>query len=392
MRLFLLRPDGSIIAGDVGNLREESDQALRQREIVQQFLRMRGRSEGVRAYEIAGPNGERRRMVGAFAATSHSWGVFVEVDEELALAPVKTLGQLMTVVAALAVGLAGAVALLLHGAVSRPIKRLAQISTRLAEGDFAVQARAPAVTELDALALNFNLMARRLGELVERFRATARDANDMFLGIARALADAIDEKDPYTKGHSVRVNLFAVIIGRYLGLSREQMRDLQISSLLHDVGKIGVDDAILKKPGALSPDEYEVMKTHPERGARIMGRIPKMKDIIPGMRFHHERYQGGGYPFGLSGEEIPLLARIIAVADVFDAMITERPYQKAFPVTEAVDRINKMKSKKLDPQVVEAFTRAYGAGEFEDVLANRTTPAPESRGAPDGDPVKAPAP
>jgi HD-GYP domain-containing protein (c-di-GMP phosphodiesterase class II) len=278
--------------------------------------------------------------------------------------------------------------LLLDRTVSRPIKRLARISTRLAEGDFAVQAGAAAVTELDALALNFNLMARRLGEEVERSHANARVANDMFLGIARALAEAIDEKDPYTKGHSVRVNHLAVIIGRYLGLSREQMRDLQISSLLHDVGKIGVDDAILKKPGALSPDEFEVMKTHPERGAKIMGRIPKMKNIIPGMRFHHERYQGGGYPLGLSGEEIPLLARIIAVADVFDAMITERPYQKALPVPEAVDRINKMKNTNLDPQVVEAFTRAYGAGEFAEVLATRTAAAPESRGAPDSDALK----
>jgi HD-GYP domain-containing protein (c-di-GMP phosphodiesterase class II) len=214
-------------------------------------------------------------------------------------------------------------------------------------------------------------MARRLGELVEKVRGAARDINDMFVGTIRSLAEAIDEKDPYTKGHSVRVARYSVVIGRYLGLPPEDMRWLHVSSLLHDVGKIGIDDAILKKPAALTADEFEVMKTHPERGARILGRIPQMRHIVPGMRFHHERWRGGGYPLGLKGEEIPLQARIIAVADTFDAMTTDRPYQRAFTVAEAAARINDMQGVALAPEVVEAFNRAYESGTLDEILATR---------------------
>lgn len=367
-RLYLLRADGSLAASSPADGLVADPRSFKEREIVQLFLRSRGRSRGARAFDVTTSSGQTRRVLGSYAATSHSWGVFIEVDEHLALAPVERLGRLMSYGGALAAALAVAAALFLGAMISRPITRLAQVSKRLADGDFSVQAKSSRMFELDTLALNFDRMARRLGDLVERFRAAAREANDMFLGVIRSLAEAIDEKDPYTKGHSVRVNRYAVIIGRYLGLSREEMRHLQISSLLHDIGKIGIDDAILKKPAALVPEEFAVMKTHPERGAKIMARIPQLRNIIPGMRFHHERYSGGGYPMGLKGEEIPLQARIIAVADTFDAMTTERPYQRAFTVRAAVARINDLKGKHLDPQVVEAFNRAYEAGEFDDLF------------------------
>jgi HD-GYP domain-containing protein (c-di-GMP phosphodiesterase class II) len=225
-------------------------------------------------------------------------------------------------------------------------------------------------------------MAGRLGDLVERFRAAAQEANAMFLGTIRSLAEAIDEKDPYTKGHSVRVNRYAVIIGRYLGLSREDIRALHVSALLHDVGKIGIDDSVLKKPAALTRDEFSMMKTHPERGAKIMGRIPQMKDIIPGIRFHHERWDGSGYPLGLRAEEIPIQARIIAVADTFDAMTTERPYQKSLTAAEAVALINDMKTVGFAPEVVEAFNRAYEAGEMADVVPARAASASDEAPSP----------
>jgi HD-GYP domain-containing protein (c-di-GMP phosphodiesterase class II) len=372
-KLFLLRADGSVIRTTGTGGPDESAQEVRARPVVQHFVQQRGRFRGTSPYTVPGP-GKPRPMLGGLAATAAGWGVLVEVDESIALAPVTQMSARLRWGAILAAVLAFAVALVLRAVISRPITRLAQISKRLADGDFSVLAAPSRVTELDLLGVNFNRMAARLGELVERFRSAAREANDMFLGTIRALAEAIDEKDPYTKGHSVRVNRYAVIIGRYLGLSREEMRHLQISSLLHDVGKIGIDDAILKKPAALSPEEFSVMKTHPERGAKIMGRIPQMRNIIPGMRFHHERYSGGGYPLGLQKEEIPLQARIISVADTLDAMITDRPYQKALPVADAVARINDLKGRMLDPQVVEAFNRAFEAGEFDDLLAPPTRP------------------
>ncbi|MDQ7088726.1 MAG: HD domain-containing protein [Acidobacteriota bacterium] len=370
MRLFLVRPDGKLVAR-TGSGGGPTPRQLLDRAIVQEFLGMRGRSRGAQAYKARGPGGEVRQYLGSYSATEYGWGVFVEVDEALALAPVSRLVKDVIFGGVLAAGLAIVAALLMGGVISRPMARLAAISSRLAAGDFSVRAGASRVREIDALASNFNFMAAKLGDLVERFRAAARDANAMFLGTIRALAEAIDEKDPYTKGHSVRVNRYAVIIGRYLGLSREEMKALHVSALLHDVGKIGIDDSILKKPAALTAAEFEVMKSHPERGAKIMGRIPQMKSIIPGMRFHHERWNGSGYPLGLKDQEIPLQARIVAVADTFDAMTTDRPYQKAFSEADAVARINDLKGVGLDPEVVEAFNRAYEAGEFDEVFRTR---------------------
>ncbi|RMG45201.1 MAG: HD domain-containing protein [Acidobacteria bacterium] len=369
-RVLLIDPTGQVVAssgdGPSGTLAE--------RGIVAELLRAAGGARGARAYEIRQPDGRTRRVLGSFSTTDQGWGVLVEVDEALALAPVRRMLEDVTFGGALAAGLALVAALVLGGAISRPITRLAGISRRLARGDFSVDAAPSRVRELDQLARSFNRMARQLGELVERFRAGAREANAMFLGVIRALADAIDEKDPYTKGHSVRVNRYAVVIGRYLGQSRDVLRELHVASLLHDVGKIGIDDAILKKPSALTPEEFEVMKTHTDRGAKIMGRIPQMKGIIPGLRFHHERWQGGGYPAGLRGEEIPLQARIIAVADAFDAMTTDRPYQNALDVESAVARINDLKGIAFAPEVVEAFNRAYEAGELDEILASRPGP------------------
>ncbi len=384
VRFFLLAPDGRVIAQG-GEATHETEATVRRRPIVQQFLASHGRSRGARTYEVRELDGRTHRVLGSFASTRHSWGVFAEVDEALVLAPVHQLARDIAFGALLAAGLAVVAALVLGMAISRPITVLAGIAQRLQAGDFSVRAGRSRIREIDALARGFNRMAERIGNLVEGFRTAAREANNMFLGTIRALAEAIDEKDPYTKGHSIRVNRYAVIIGRYMGLTREEIRALHVSSLLHDVGKIGIDDAILKKPAALTPEEYEVMKTHPERGAKIMSRIPQMKDIIPGMRFHHERWSGGGYPLGLKREEIPLQARIIAVADTFDAMTTDRPYQKAFSVEEAVERINNLKGVQLDPQVVAAFNRAYEAGEFDDV--GEVVRA--SRG---GDPTPPPAP
>ncbi len=368
--VFLVTPDRQLVSLRGAGRSETPDQLL-DRPIVLQFLDAPGPARASQEYAVRMPGGGSRRYLGAFASTSFRWGVFVETDEALAFAPIRALMRRIGLGGLIAAGLAVAVTLILGGSIARPITRLADVSKRLAQGDFTVASRPSRVRELDELATSFNRMAEKLGALVERFRTAAREANALFLGTIRALAEAIDEKDPYTKGHSVRVNRYAVIIGRYLGFSREELRDLHVSSLLHDVGKIGIDDAILKKPAALTPLEFEAMKSHPTRGAKIMGRIPQMKNIIPGMRFHHERWAGGGYPTGLKGEEIPMQARIIAVADTFDAMTTDRPYQRAFDVADAVARINDLRGIGFDPQVVEAFNRAYEAGELDEVLAER---------------------
>ena len=195
--------------------------------------------------------------------------------------------------------------------------------------------------EISELAETFNHMADDIESFIARLQQAAEENRDLFLGSIRMLAAAIDEKDPYTRGHSDRVAKYSVMLGTQLGLSPEDLDRLRISALLHDVGKIGVDDRVLKKPGALTPEEFEVMKQHPSKGANIMRPVAQLKDMLPGIELHHEHMDGGGYPYGLKGDEIPLMARIIAVSDALDAMTTNRPYQSAMELAEALDRIRK---------------------------------------------------
>jgi len=139
--------------------------------------------------------------------------------------------------------------------------------------------------------------------------------------------------------------------------------------LLHDVGKIGVDDRVLKKPGALTPEEFEIMKQHPSKGANIMRPVAQLKEMLPGIELHHEHVNGKGYPYGLKGDEIPLMARIISVSDVLDAMTTNRPYQSAKDIDEALEVIRKLAGTKFDLKVVEALEAIVQAGNLRVALA-----------------------
>jgi HD-GYP domain-containing protein (c-di-GMP phosphodiesterase class II) len=147
-------------------------------------------------------------------------------------------------------------------------------------------------------------------------------------------------------------------------MSAEELDKLKISSLLHDVGKIGVDDRVLKKPGSLTPEEFEIMKTHTTKGANIMRPVSQLKDMLPGIELHHEHLDGRGYPYGLSGPQIPLMARIIAVADTLDAMTTNRPYQSAMDLDFALARIKTLAGSKFDQSVVNALDTAVKAGKI----------------------------
>lgn len=177
-----------------------------------------------------------------------------------------------------------------------------------------------------------------------------------------ALAGALEKRDPYTSGHVNRVSTYAIIIGETMDLSPEEMEKLKLSAILHDIGKIGVGDRILLKESALDPDERAEMNRHSQYGADILGYVQQLADIIPGVRGHHENYDGSGYPDNLKGGEIPLSARIIAVADTFDAMTTDRPYRKALSFTVAIEELRKCSSRQFDPQAVEAMIAAYNQG------------------------------
>jgi HD-GYP domain-containing protein (c-di-GMP phosphodiesterase class II) len=176
------------------------------------------------------------------------------------------------------------------------------------------------------------------------------------------LAGAVDEKDPYTKGHSDRVTRYSVILATELGLSKEEIEKIRISAQLHDVGKIGIEDRILKKPGALTPDEFEIMKTHTSKGASILRPVEALREMIPGIELHHESLDGRGYPHGYKADQIGLMPRIIMVGDTFDAMTTNRPYQAAMDPEYVVRIINSLAAAKFDPRVVAALTAVFERG------------------------------
>lgn len=181
---------------------------------------------------------------------------------------------------------------------------------------------------------------------------------DLFAGVVRALTSAIDAKDPYTCGHSDRVARVAVRLAEELGCDRAQLETIYLSGLLHDVGKIGIDDEVLRKPGKLTEAEYEHIKTHAEVGFRILSDIKQLDEVLPVVLHHHEQWDGRGYPHGLAGNDIPLLARIVAVADSFDAMGSDRPYRQGM-TDEKLDAIlHEGAGSQWDAQVVEAFFRA----------------------------------
>lgn len=191
----------------------------------------------------------------------------------------------------------------------------------------------------------------------------------LFLSTVSALANSIDARDPYTKGHSERVTSYAVMIAEQLGMTAEELERLRYAGLLHDIGKIRIRDHILHKPGRLTDIEFTEMKKHPEYGVEIMEPVKAFERILPAMLHHHERFDGRGYPHGLSGENIPLAARVLCVADCFDAMTSDRPYREGMPVSDAVAELEKNKSSQFDPELVDIFLSLVEAGQIEPVLS-----------------------
>src|SRR5215469_15862184 len=248
--------------------------------------------------------------------------------------------------------------------ISGPIRGLAASTRAISRGEFHQRSVARGSLEISELAENFNKMAADIEEFIEKLKEAAEENRELFIGSIRMLAAAIDEKDPYTRGHSGRVAKYSTLIGQELGLSAEELDKLRISALLHDVGKIGVEDRVLKKPGALTPEEFGLMKQHTVKGANIMRPVSQLKEMLPGIELHHEHMDGRGYPYGLQGPQIPLMARIIGVADTLDAMTTNRPYQTAMDLDFALERIRSLTGTKFDAVVVDALESAIQHGKL----------------------------
>ncbi len=350
-----------ILANDPGL--ERVKEPLLKIDLVREFIAHPVRLTRSYTREAAGVS---HRVLGTVApAESLDWGVIVEKDEKKAYAVVTQMTRETSIGTLLAALLAVAVAFGAARLLTAPVTQLLEKVRAIAGGDYVQRVPITGTRELAELSLNFNLMSEEIESAMAKLKQAARENQELFLNSIRALAAAIDAKDPYTRGHSERVARYSVAIAKQMGLTVDEIRKIRIAALLHDVGKIGIEDRILRKPTALTDDEFDVMKTHPVKGALIMSQIPQMKEIIPGMKHHHERWDGGGYPDGLMEEEIPFIARIVSVADTFDAMTTTRPYQKAMKTDFVVTRIRSFAGSRFDPRVVEALFNAYQNHDLE---------------------------
>src|SRR5262245_2442461 len=297
--------------------------------------------------------GTATKMLGTVAPVGRpDWGVVVQKPESKAYVSVSKMVQATLTWISIALAVAVIAAIVFSAGIARPIRVLAERTREIATGNYQQRVELKTHNEIGELAENFNAMSGAIEKAIEQLKKAAHENNLLFINSVRMLAAAIDAKDPYTRGHSERVARYSIAIGKNVGLSEKEMRNLRISALLHDVGKIGIDDRILRKPGALSDDEFEVMKGHPSKGAAIMSGVAQLIDIIPGMKYHHEKWGGGGYPDNLEGDTIPMQARIVAIADTFDAMTTNRPYQKAMELNYVVEKIKNFAGTHFAPRVV----------------------------------------
>jgi len=293
------------------------------------------------------------------------WGVVVHKPVSAAFESARRMVVSAVIVSLVLLVTATLLGLFFARQIGDTMYRLTRTTHEVAAGNFKRRIREDLfVSEFSQLATDFNLMGGHVEEHVERLRAAAQRNRDLFISSIRAFAAAIDAKDPYTRGHSERVAELSRSIGRHLGQNEDFLHKLWIGALLHDVGKIGVEDRILSKGGVLSSAEFEKMKAHPTIGADILAPIEQLKEMIPVVRWHHENWNGRGYPEGLRGEEIPLAARIVAVADCFDAVTTDRPYQKAYEQRYAAEVITKLAGSRFDAKVVTAFLRAFELGDL----------------------------
>ncbi len=313
-------------------------------------------------------DGRKVEMLGSYATAeldkNSRLGVIAIQDEAAALASVTDMHHQTIWISLVATLLTLAIGFFFAKKLTEPVQQLAAGAFRIASGDFSQRIEILSKTELGDLGNSFNSMTDKIERSIQDLQRSANENRELFLGTVKALAAAIDGKDPYTRGHSERVSRVSIAIAQRLGLSDEECEKIRVSALLHDVGKIGIDDNILKKPAALTDDEYEIMKQHPQKGYKILSQIPAIKDFLPGMYMHHEMINGQGYPQGLKGDEIPLMGLIVAVADTFDAMTTDRPYQQAMKFEDAVARIQSFVGTRYDARVVAAFTEACNEGQI----------------------------
>ena len=342
-------------------------QDMKNLEIVRTFVDGGNKAQLAETREFKMTAGkEHIDMLGTYSpVTSLDWAVVVQKPRREAYRSIYEMQRTARLLAILAVLASVLVSIFAARRITNPLHVLTESSRALAKGDFSQRVHLWSRTEIGELAQTFNSMSEELERFVEDLKRAADENRALFMGSIQMLAGAVDEKDPYTRGHSDRVTRYSLMIAKEMNLPSSFMEILQVSAQLHDVGKIGIEDHILKKPGALTEEEFEVMKTHTTKGANILRPVTQLAEMLPGIELHHEALDGRGYPYGLKGDQIPLLARVIAVADTFDALTTNRPYQQAHNPDQALQIIKNLAGKRLDPAAVAALLAVYERGEIK---------------------------
>ncbi|PYV57794.1 MAG: hypothetical protein DMG98_09475 [Acidobacteria bacterium] len=369
---YVVDSQGRLVAGATSEYATGQD--MTNLEIVHNFVEQGGKAQMVAATRefTAGSGRKSVAMLGTYSpVTNLNWAVVVQKPRSEAYSSVFEMQRTARILALFAIALSIGVGIIAARRITNPLEVLTESSHAIARGDFSQRVQLKSRTEIGELAQTFNFMSEELEHYVEDLKRAAAENRELFMSSIQMLAGAVDEKDPYTRGHSDRVTKYSVLIAKEMGMPEDFLETVRVSAQLHDVGKIGIEDRILKKPGALTAEEFEIMKTHTTKGANILRPVAQLKEMIPGIELHHESLDGRGYPHALKGDEVPMLARIIAVADTFDALTTNRPYQQAHDCEDALRIIHSISGKRLDPTAVAALQDIYQRGE---IRVPRTVP------------------
>ena len=324
-------------------------------------------ADGTTVNELTNSSGSIFEILCPIVFMKKSLGsVIIGMDRSILLEAQRKVRNMILIVFGFIVFLGIFASSLLASFLIKPIKELSAGVEELKCGTAKNPLRIYSQDELGKLTCNFNEMAALIANQRGKLTEYARDIEEAYVSMVKVVAAAIDARDSYTHGHSARVAQLSLIIGKQIGLSKEDLRDLEVACLFHDVGKIKTPDSILLKPGILNETEYKEMKQHVVDGASILSWAPSLLKYIPSTRHHHEWHNGKGYPDGLVGDNIPLFATIISIADAFDAMTSDRPYRKALSKEEALRRIARKSGIQFRPDLVAIFLELMEKNRVQD--------------------------
>ena len=326
-------------------------------EVVSQLelaARSPGGAGGARVAQFRDAAG--RELLGAWAPLPGvGWGAVAAQPADDAFAAVDRMRRTVLAGALVSAGLAALLSAWFARRVARPVSEVVRGALDIARGRFGGEVKVTVRNEIGDLAYTFNHMSRELKGYDEENRRLITKLEAGYLDTIRSLAGAIDAKDTYTRGHNQRVAELAVEIGRQLGCDEPTLKALAYGGILHDIGKIGIPEPVLRKSVPLDDGETALMREHPAIGAEIVDGVEFLRDALPAIKSHHERWDGQGYPEGLAGERIPLVARIVNAADTWDACTSSRPYQPAMDVTSVLRILDKLRGTQIDPRVHDAL-------------------------------------